>query len=447
MNIALITLGCPKNLVDAEVMLGLLAEAGHALVPDPDGADVAIVNTCSFIASAVDESTGVIRACLELKRAGRLGRVVVAGCMPQRYRESLFEMLPGVDGVVGCSDVDRIVTAISRLDSDASVAVIHEPVFLYDHTTPRVLGTPRHLAYVKISEGCDNRCAYCMIPSLRGRLRSRDPDSVRREVEELVSIGVREINLIAQDTTAYGTDIAPQSGLPELLAALDGTGADWIRILYTHPAHLTDAIIESVASCRSVVPYLDIPIQHVTDHILDAMGRRTDGSTIRTLLERVRQSVPGIFIRSSVIVGFPGENEADYEELRAFVAGGAIDHLGVFEFSPEHGTRAAALAGQVDRTTAAERARDLIRLTESLAVERGRQLVGRRLPVLVDETGDAELVGRHPGQAWELDGVVRAPAHRPVAPGEIHTVEVTGPNGYDLVGRLISGPGHDGSNG
>ncbi len=436
MKIALITLGCPKNLVDAEVMLGLLDEAGHTLVASPEGADLAIVNTCSFIASAVAESTEVVAGCLELKRSGRLGGVLVAGCLPQRYGEDVFAMLPGVDGVVGCSDVAEIAEAVEALGSGASVTAVHEPLFLYDHTTPRVLGTPDHIAYVKISEGCDNRCAYCMIPSIRGRLRSREVASVRAEVEDLIDAGVREVNLIAQDTTAYGTDIAPQGSVVELLAELDRTDIDWIRILYTHPAHLSDDVIGAVAALDSVVPYLDIPIQHVADHILDTMGRGTDGAHIKALLSRVRDRVPDIWIRSSVIVGFPGETEEDFRELRDLVGSGVIEHLGVFEFSPEDGTRAALLPDQVPREVASERARDLIALTESLAKARGKALAGRRLTALIDDVAPEGITGRHAGQAWELDGVIHIPLASGVERGDMVDVEVTGPRDFDLEGRI-----------
>jgi len=441
MKIALITLGCPKNLVDAEIMLGLLDEAGHTLVASPDGADVAIVNTCSFIASAVQESADVVRNCLGLKREGHCGAVLVAGCLPQRYGNAVFDMLPGVDGVVGCSDVAEITSAVAALVAGRSVTSVHEPIFLYDHTTPRVLGTPDHIAYVKISEGCDNRCAYCMIPSIRGRLRSRAEHSVRREVDELVEAGVREINLIAQDTTAYGTDIASHGLLAELLKELDETGADWIRILYTHPAHLTDDVIDAVASLDSVVPYLDIPIQHIADHILRSMGRGTDGAQIRSLIKRVRDRVPDVWVRSSVIVGFPGETDRDFDELRGFIATGAIDHLGVFEFSPEDGTPAALLEGRVPQETASARARALIDLAESLAVTRGTRLAGHRVTVLVDEVGEHLITGRHAGQAWELDGIVLVPATAGVKRGDMIEVEVAGAAGFDLQGDVVGTAG------
>jgi ribosomal protein S12 methylthiotransferase len=440
MKIALITLGCPKNLVDAEVMLGILDRAGHTLVASPDGADLAIVNTCSFIAAAVEESTEVVAGCLDLKADGRLGHVIVAGCMPQRYGEGIYTMLPGVDGVVGCSDVASIGRAITAVERGERVTAVNEPLYLYDHSTPRVLGTPDHLAYVKIAEGCDNRCAYCMIPSIRGRLRSREPDSVLREVEDLVETGIREVNLIAQDTTAYGMDIAPHGLLPELLAGVDSVGAQWVRLLYTHPAHLTDAVIDSVASLDSVVPYLDIPIQHIADHLLTAMGRGTSGSFIRGLIERVRAAVPGIWIRSSVIVGLPGERERDFDELMEYVRSGPIDHLGVFEFSPEQGTRAAGLPDQVESGTASLRARALMDLTQSLATARGRTLADRELTVLVDSVDGTELTARHAGQAWELDGVIRMKTPGNVRRGDFLPVRITGASGFDLDGVVARRP-------
>ncbi len=441
MRIALITLGCPKNLVDAEVMLGLLDAAGHALVGTPEDADLAIVNTCSFIEAAIEESASVIEGCLELKRSGRLKHVLVAGCLPQRFGEQTLDMFPAVDAVVGCSDVPRIVELVAELGSGRRVIAVHDPEFLYDHTTPRALGTPAHLAYVKIAEGCDNRCAYCMIPSIRGRLRSRDVGSVVEEAHALAAAGVRELNLIAQDTTAYGTDVASVTRLPELLAELESVEVDWIRLLYTHPAHLDDAVLDAVAASDRVVPYMDIPIQHVSDPILRAMGRRTDGAHVRRLLERVRERVAGVTIRSSVIVGFPGEGREEFEELRSFVASGAIDRLGIFEYSPESGTRAATLDGRVPRETVSARADELAAVAERLAASAGRAASGRRMRVLVDRSDRDGIESRHAGQAWELDGVVLLPPDEGVAAGDMIPALITGARGFDLTAVPLTGDG------
>jgi ribosomal protein S12 methylthiotransferase len=351
-------------------------------------------------------------------------------------------MFPGVDAVVGCSDFEAIAEVAEDVARGEKVFRVHEPSALYDETSPRVLGTPAHLAYVKIADGCDNHCAYCTIPSLRGRLRSRDPDSVVREVDELVSAGVHEVNLIAQDTTAYGTDIASGVTLPALLSALDDTGVTWMRVLYTHPAHVTDELLSALAELPSLVPYLDMPIQHIADGVLERMRRRTSGDRIRSIVSRAREKVPGIAIRSSVMTGFPGESEADFNELLEFVSAGNIDHLGVFEFSPEQGTPACVFPDAVDPLLARERAGTLVDVMESITESRGRALVGSEVTVMVDAldpaAGTAEA--RTPGQAWEMDGVVLVASDEgatgdKAAPGDLLAVTVTGAAGFDLTAR------------
>lgn len=433
MKIALITLGCPKNLVDAEVMMGLLDDAGHELIGDPADADVAIVNTCSFIAAAVEESRAVVEDCLELKRRGAPGAVVIAGCLPQRYGRRTLDLFPDVDGVVGSSVFHKIADVVSTLRPGEKPFRVEAPAFVYDDSSPRVLGTPRHLAYVKIAEGCDNRCAYCTIPSIRGSQRSRDPLSIRREAESLASAGVRELNLIAQDTTAYGTDIASSLRLPGLLASLADCGAAWIRVLYAHPQHVTEDLLAVIRDEPCIVPYLDVPIQHVSGRILEAMGR--GGPDVRAVLERIKEGIPGVTIRSSVMVGFPGETEKEFNELLEFLAAGIVDYAGVFEFSPEPGTRAASLAGEIDAGTAHRRAERVVATMEAVARHRAAEAAGRDLAVLVD----SDSCGRTAGQAWELDGRVlfERNSGRTPAPGEIWSVRVTGPSGFDLRARPL----------
>jgi ribosomal protein S12 methylthiotransferase len=367
-----------------------------------------------------------------------------------------------VDAVVGCSDFESIARVLDDVEGGLRPFVCREPTTLYDDTSPRVLGTPAHLAYVKIAEGCDNRCAYCTIPTLRGRLRSRALDSVVREVENLVAFGVREINLIAQDTTAYGTDIASDVALPALLSALDDTRAPWIRVLYTHPAHVGDELLSAIAELDSVVPYLDMPIQHIADAVLERMGRATDGDRIRSIVSRARELVPGIAIRSSVMTGFPGETETDFQELYEFIEAGNLDHLGVFEFSPEEGTRAHDLPDRVPASTASMRARTLIEAMEGVTERRGREMIGNDVVVLVDASEGDELEARTAGQAWEMDGIVQVDlaavpgvsaalptgetgvAGHCLRPGEFTTVTITGANGFDLVARPAAGaPGSD----
>jgi ribosomal protein S12 methylthiotransferase len=435
MKVALITLGCPKNLVDAEVMLGLIDRAGHALVPDPRGADVAIVNTCSFVSAAVAESKSVVEECLALRDQGLVRWVVVAGCLPQRYGRDTRRILPGVDAVVGCSAFQEIDRVLRALEAGRRVTRLTKPTGLYDDRSPRILGTPSHLAYVKIADGCDNRCTYCTIPSIRGAFRSRRPDSVVAEIADLARSGVKEATLIAQDTTAYGTDIADPDGLPGLLRRVAGAGVPWIRLLYTHPARITDELLSVVASEAAVVPYLDVPIQHVSDRILAAMGRRVDGAGVRAALSRVRAAIPGVAVRSSVMVGFPGETECEFEELLEFVGEGHIDFLGIFEFSPEAGTIAAELPGQVSAALTSERAALISEAAEAHANDVGRRMVGREILVLADD----ETSGRTAGQAWETDGRViwEAGGTAVPRPGAFVQARVTGARGFDLVAAPI----------
>jgi ribosomal protein S12 methylthiotransferase len=442
MKIAVITLGCPKNLVDTEVMLGLLADEGHEFAVEAAEADTVIVSTCSFISAAVQESREVVDQCLALKAAGAVRHVIVAGCLPQRYGTATWDMFPGVDAVVGCSDFEKIAEVVREVETDTGVFRVGVPGALYDDASPRVLGTPGHIAYVKIADGCDNRCSYCTIPSIRGALRSREPASVVREVAQLAAGGVVEVNLIAQDTTAYGTDIAPDVTLPALLSELAETGVPWIRILYTHPAHVTDELLSAMSALEPVVPYLDVPIQHISDRVLAAMGRRTDGDHIRSLIGRVREAVPGVSIRSSVMVGFPDETEDEFQELLEFVRRGSVDHLGVFEYSPEPGTPAFSLHGRVGAETTSVRARAIVEAMEELTEARGRRMVGHEVTVLVDSAGSVEedrpAVGRTAGQAWEMDGeVLIDQAGRGLDEGCFASVEVTGVAGFDLTARPV----------
>lgn len=436
MRIALITLGCPKNLIDAEHMLGALHEAGHVLVGDPASADVVIVNTCSFIESAVRESTETVNEVLGLSSEGWTGSVVVAGCLPERYGSRTVEMLPGVDGVVGCSAVNRIVETVE--DAAAGRRPVHVGVWdaPVDGRFPRILGTPAHVAYLRISEGCDNRCAYCVIPSIRGPLRSRPSREIIAEAERLSEGGVRELVPVAQDITAYGMDIASETSLAGLLRELDAVGVPWLRLLYAHPARVTDDVIGAIAGLPHVVRYLDMPIQHISDGVLRSMGRGMDGSGIRDLVARIRDRVPGIALRTSVMVGFPGEGEAEFEELSEFLNSGAFDHVGVFGYSPEAGTDAVALGDGAPREVARERAERLVREAKARTEARHRALAGSEIDVLIDEPGP-RAVGRSEALAWELDGVVLIDdPSLTLAPGDFVRVRVVGASGFDIEAEL-----------
>ncbi len=455
-SVTLISLGCPKNLVDSERMLAGLALAGLAVTPDADGADLAVVNTCGFIDLARAESDEHIDRLEALKRDGRLGRIVVAGCMAQRLARGILERHPAVDAVVGLAERDRLAdicrdvlagpTAARRgkekrgrrrrRHKEAAgplVSVGDRPCAMPDDRE-RLRLTPRHYAYLRITEGCDNRCAYCAIPDIRGPLRSKPPDDVLAEAEELVADGARELVFIGQDTTAYGRDV-PGAGwsIAALLARLRAeSGADWLRLMYTHPASFSPEVIDELAAGPPLVPYVDLPLQHASTRLLNAMGRRVRREDIESLLAGLRTAVPGIAVRTSFIVGFPGETEADVAALVEFVREVAFDHVGVFVYSPETGTAAAALSGQVPREAARERWDRLMQAAGEVARDKAARRVGRRLTVLVDgPDADGQLLARHAGQAPEVDSAVLLPAGAAEA-GTLVTVRVTGTEGYDL---------------
>ena len=457
-TVSLVSLGCPKNLVDSERMLAGLALAGFAVMPDPDGADVAIVNTCGFIDLARAESDEHIDRLEALKRAGSLGRIVVAGCMAERLRQTILDRHRSVDAVVGLADRDRLAAicrdVLARKPSPARargrrrgrkaaaaepiVSVPPLPAGVFDDRE-RLRLTPRHYAYLRITEGCDNRCAYCAIPDIRGPLRSKPPEMVLAEARELVADGAVELILIGQDTTAYGRD-APETGwsLAGLLADLRGRlDVPWIRLMYTHPASFAGDVIQQLAAGDPLVPYVDLPLQHAGTAVLRRMGRRVTREAIDRLVADLRQAVPDIAIRTSFIVGFPGETDADFEELVAFVRKVRFDHVGVFVYSRETGTPAAGLPGRVPAPVARKRWDRLMQAAGEMAHEKARQYVGRTMTVLVDGAdADGRLVARHAGQAPEVDSAVLLPPGA-AGVGEFVTVRATGAEGYDLAAEPV----------
>jgi len=460
---ALVSLGCPKNLVDSERMLAGLALAGFVVAGDPDGADVAVVNTCAFIDLARAESDRHLDGLEGLKRAGRLGRIVVAGCMAQRYGRRILERHPDVDAVVGIADRGALAevckallgtsAALPPLGARActaaarpTAAVPHEAlvrVGAHADAPPddreRLRLTPRHYAYLRITEGCDNRCAYCAIPEIRGPLRTKPPEQVLAEAEELAADGAKELILIGQDTTAYGRDFAGSGwSLGRLLAELrTRVAVPWIRLMYTHPASFSDDVIDQLAAGPPVLPYADLPLQHASDAILASMGRRVGRAEIEDLIGRLRQAVPGIALRTSFIAGYPGETDEQFMELVNFAKKVRFDHVGVFVYSREDGTRAAGLPGQVPADVARKRWERLMAAAEGLARESACRRTGEVLEALVDgpdETG--RLVARHAGQAPEVDSVVLLePGAAKV--GRFVEVRIMGGDGYDLVGKVI----------
>jgi ribosomal protein S12 methylthiotransferase len=436
-RVALVSLGCPKNLVDSEVMLGQLAADGLIVAAPMDQADVAVINTCGFLAAARDESLEIINEALEFKAAGQLRRVVVAGCLPSRDGETLYQLAPGIDALVGVNDRDQLVQAVLG-QKHTTLLTPHSPrPRPCAADTGRFRLTPPHTAYLRISEGCAQNCTYCTIPQIRGPLRSKSPQAVIEEARELIADGAVELNVIAQDTTAYGSDRDDGANLPDLLAQLDGLdGLRWLRLLYTYPRRFTDRLIDTLAACERVVPYVDIPLQHIADGVLKRMGRGVSGRQTRDLLAKLRERVPDIAIRTTFIVGFPGESDEDFAQLLEFVREFRFEAMGAFEYSPEEGTPAAEMPDQVSDDVKAERAEALMLAQQQIVFENNERMTGRELEVLVDGSDpDETLVGRHAGQAPDIDSVciIQPRRGRRVEPGTFATLAVAGYDGYDLV--------------
>jgi ribosomal protein S12 methylthiotransferase len=438
----MLSLGCPKNLVDGEVMLGRLRGAGYRLVPDAKQADVIVVNTCAFIDRAKQESVDAILEMAREKETGRAQRLVVTGCLTERYDAELRKAIPEIDASLGTGQVDEILRAVGGEATSREEAGPDLPTWVYDHTKPRVLSTPPWLAYVKISEGCDYTCSFCIIPKLRGRHRSRSVEDVVAEARALAAGGVKEIVLVAQDSTRYGLDHGVRDGLAYLLRRLGRVdGLRWIRVMYAYPSTLTDPILDVMASEEKVVKYVDIPLQHASEPVLKRMKRPTGRGNLLGMLERIRERVPGVAIRSSFIVGFPGETAEDFERLLEFVEQGRFENVGVFTFSDEEGTTSWDLAKRVPTRVKEARRRRLMALQKRISLRSNRARVGERVEVLVEgEHPDSDLLlrGRLATQAPEIDGQVIL-NDGTAEPGSFVTCEVTEAHPYDLVARICTG--------
>jgi ribosomal protein S12 methylthiotransferase len=441
-TVGLVSLGCPKNLVDGEVMLGRLQGAGYRLVADAKQADVIVVNTCAFIDRAKQESVDAILEMAREKEAGRAKRLVVTGCLTQRYDAELRREIPEIDATLGTGQVEEIVRAVGGGATSLAEAPPGLPTWVYDHTAPRVLSTPPWLAYVKISEGCDYTCSFCIIPALRGRHRSRNVEDVVAEARALAARGVREIVLVAQDSTRYGLDHGVRDGLAYLLRRLGRVdGIRWIRVMYAYPSTLTDPILGAIASEEKVVKYVDIPLQHASEPVLKRMKRPTGRGHLLGMVERIRERVPGVAIRTSFIVGFPGETDGDFARLLAFVEAAQFDNVGVFTFSDEEGTASFDLPGRVPARVKESRRRKVMALQKRISARRNRARVGERVEVLVEGThpdSDLLLRGRLATQAPEIDGQVIVNDGE-AEPGSFVTCEVTEAHPYDLVARICTG--------
>ncbi len=440
-----ISLGCPKNTVDSERMLGKLAQDGYTLQPDASGADVVVVNTCGFIEPARQESLAVIREMLALKKAGKIGSVVVAGCMAERQREVLLEQVPEVDQIVGVFGREEIVQVVDR-----AVAHVDEQRSLFRpapvralEDTARLRITPRHFAYLKISEGCDRLCTYCAIPKMRGKHITKPIEEVIREAKELVADGVRELIVVAQDTTYYGFDLYGRTRLAELLRELNGVeGLEWIRVLYAYPEHFTDDVIDALATSSKIIPYLDMPLQHINDRVLKRMLRRVDRTETETLLKKLRSELPDLALRTTFIVGFPGETEREYEELKEFVATTKFERLGVFPYSLEPGTPAEKLDGHIPEDVKAARVAGIMEVQQKVAFGWAQSQVGREHPVVIDGL-DPEFANHFRGRTYadspDIDCAIRVKG-KGLRPGDFVKVKVTADDGYDLVGRAVGSP-------
>ena len=440
-TVRIISLGCPKNLVDSEVMLGLLKEKGWTPSASEE-AEVVIVNTCGFIREAKEESIETILSAASAKEEGKVKKLVVAGCLPQRYGGELVPEMPEVDLFVGTGEFHRIADLLGPPAGGKirKRQVIGTPEFLYDHRTPRIHTSFPGSTYLKVSEGCANFCSYCVIPRIRGRLRSRPVSSILREAEEAASRGVKEINLIAQDVTSYGRDRRDGASLVRLLRGLVKVGGlRWVRLLYAHPAHVNPELLHLIRDEEKICKYLDIPLQHVDEDILKAMNRPVPDRSLRDFIGWVREEVPGIVLRTSLIVGFPGETERRFRRLEEFVREVRFDRLGVFSYSREGGTPAASLGGQVPDRIKELRRRKIMGLQKKISLRKQRALVGSRVPVLVERPGQSAGIlweGRTQGQAPEVDGSTYLTAGK-ARPGDWVQVRITDAGPYDLYGEIL----------
>ncbi|HEY6009285.1 MAG TPA: 30S ribosomal protein S12 methylthiotransferase RimO [Geobacteraceae bacterium] len=441
-KVSLVSLGCPKNLVDAEVMLGYLAQQGYSVTTDEREADIIIVNTCSFIKEAKQESIDTILDLADRKHDGHCRLLIVTGCLPQRYQEELARELPEVDIFVGTGDYPRIAEIIAEKDAHPEqLCYISDPNYLVDLDRPRLQSSPLYTAYLKIAEGCSNCCSYCVIPSLRGAFRSRPLDAVLAEARTLVAGGVKELNLIAQDITGYGRDLEGEVSLESLIGELVKIGGlQWLRLLYAYPDGISDGLIRLIREEPKVCKYLDIPLQHISDSVLTRMNRRSSEAEIRSLVARLRAEVPDIALRTSLIVGFPGETEEDFRKLLHFVEEAQFDRLGVFCYSREEGTPAAALPDQVSERVKRERYKKLMRAQARLSFKRNRRLIDTVEEVIVEgysEETELLLRGRSSRQAPDIDGQVYITAGNADV-GDIVRLRITDSSDYDLIGEIVS---------
>jgi ribosomal protein S12 methylthiotransferase len=447
-KIGFISLGCPKNLVDSEVMMGQLKQNGYEITADATEADTVVVNTCGFIESAKRESIDAILEAARLKMGGKATRLVVAGCLVERYRDELKAEMPEVDAFIGTSQINDILAICDPNTNTQSLPVIplgnQSATYLYDESTPRVLATPSHYAFIKIAEGCDRPCAFCFIPQMRGHFRSRRFGSIIAEAQQLAEEGVKELILVAQDSSRYGEDLGKQDALAHLLRELShADGIEWVRVMYTYPTHISDGFLDVLAEEPKAVKYLDIPLQHASQNVLKLMKRGGNRASLERLIERVRERVPGIAVRTTFIAGFPGETDADFEELLAFVKHVEFDRVGVFTYSDEEGTPAYDLPNKVEPKVAKQRRARLMKEQAKISRRKNKARVGETVSVLFEgESKESELLwqGRLETQAPDIDGCVLisdAPEGFTPQAGDFVNVLITEGQEYDLIGSIV----------
>ena len=444
-KVGFISLGCPKNLVDTEVMLGLLQKEGHIITADRSEAEIIIVNTCGFIESSKKESIEAILEAADLKKSGKCRRLVVAGCLAERYPEEIQADLPEVDALLGTNQVEQIAQAVSGavVAPPGSFGRSDADHYLYDHTTPRLLSTPPYSAYIKIAEGCDHTCSFCVIPKVRGPFRSRGIPSLVQEARSLADRGVMEITLVSQDTTSYGLDLGLRDGLARLLEALVKVeGIRWIRFLYVYPDMMSDRLLDTISAHKHVCRYIDMPLQHVSVSVLKAMRRGGNRASLERLIERVRTGIPDVTLRTTMLVGHPGETEEDFRQLKRFCRAMEFDRLGVFAYSDEEDTLSVTYPAKVSGRTAERRRRELMEQQLEIAIEKNRRLVGREFPILVEgasRESDLLLQGRLESQAPEIDGVclINDSEAGAINAGEFRTILITQGLEHDLLGTIV----------
>src|SRR6058998_550041 len=447
-KVGFISLGCPKNLVDSEVMMGQLQQNGYQITAEAGEADTLVVNTCGFIESAKKESIDTILEAAQLKTTGKAKRLVVAGCLVERYRDELKASMPEVDAFIGTSQINDILAVCDPQTNTRSLPVIplgnQSATYLYDESTPRVLATPSHYAFIKIAEGCDRPCAFCFIPQMRGHFRSRRFGSIIAEAHQLAEEGVKELILVAQDSSRYGEDLGNQDALAHLLRELSHTdGIEWVRVMYTYPTHISDAFLDVLAEEPKAVKYLDMPLQHASQNVLKLMKRGGNRASLEKLIGRVRNRVPGIAVRTTFITGFPGETEEDFNELLNFVRNVEFDRVGVFTYSDEEGTPAFDLSQKVDPRIAKQRRARLMKEQSRISRRKNKAKVGQTVRVIFEgESNETDLLwqGRMETQAPDIDGSVLindAPAGHFPKPGQFVNVLIEKAHDYDLIGRMV----------